>query len=171
MLLRSEVENDKSAIEKYICEPLDKIKTKRLTDSESRIIIQLTLSDDEIANKILDDLLKQPGGWGLKAAMKREELVFNNELLSSKVWVFLTLLTEANVGKLIMYLYYLQWKAFKLGMKKVTLNNFCEQIFPWGTFDEKGFEKIWDDAKVEGANLIDFPHCSLSFNQNSNKSK
>lgn len=177
MLQKETIQNDITAIERLICEPLDQHRNERkLNQDEMMVFVNLILTkDDDKIKSMYDDISQQ--SIVPKAIAARQKAVFNNNMLDEKCLIALTVITEGNIGKAIMYLYFCQWWAFKNGVDPLFFDfetEICQKIFPHGMFNDESMQKIWDATKVTdgrmSGNLIDYSICAGSFINNFNQS-
>ena len=166
-------EYSESAIEKYICIPMDELRKgelKTLDETEMQMLVTLIMSGGrpEQIKAMYTELKKLT--FVPDALERRQELVFHNDILKPEFIIMLVTITNANIGQCIMYLYYIQWYCHKhqLGGYQLSFQElFCKNIFAMGTFKEEDLQRIWEASKVHGEhmtqNLIDSQKCAASF--------
>lgn len=172
MLEEKIIKDDPNAIATHLCEKMDKLRTRALDTEEMKILLSLLLTTKSKDETIIDAMFKDitAKSWALKAVYERQKHVFGNELVDKATLIMLDVVSKDNIGTMLMYLYYIQWKAFENNWDKVNITSFCEELFPWGVVSEENLHKLWDATKVRGErttnNLIDYTYCTKSFNKN-----
>lgn len=150
-----------NSLEEVLMKQLDTVPKVPLSEENMHALMLLTLnqSNEHAIEKIYDDLKKK--SWQLQAIEKRVELLLTVEI-PKIILIWLTLVTDSNIGKMVVYTYYLQYWAKKNNITHITWNNLHENIFPTGYFEEEGFLKAWDNQKIkkenseDSDNLIDY---------------
>ena len=170
MLEEKDIKGDPTAIAVHLCEKMDGLRNKKLEEDEMKILVSLLLGakDEKVADGMFEDITAK--SWALKAVSARQKAVFGNELVDKTTLIMLDVISKDNIGTMLMYLYYIQWKAFTKGWEKVTITTFCEELFPFGSISEENLHTLWDATKVKTErslnNLIDYTFCTKSFNKN-----
>ncbi len=172
----SEIINNPNAVADLFCKPLNSHRNESpLDEQSSEVMITLMLSKGIEA--MYADMSKKM--WCLPAIEKRQQVIFNNNLLDKETFIFLAFNTEGNIGTMVMYLTFIQWFCFgKYDNEKDFFSNvFCTHIFPMGVFKKETLHKLWDATKVyndyphgdenrklyETDNLVDYAQCLKSF--------
>lgn len=168
--LNYDVTTKEDSIENIFCKALDEKGNKvPMSDIQTKFMMVLIMNKDETTiDSIYEDLAKQcfylpvlksriePLGYTVD---KRTELMIA--------------IVSGTVGSVVMYVYYLAYKAKKLKIKNITFDDLCSKFFPFGFFDKKTMDTIWDTQKVRVSfeergsdNLLDYPQAckSLIFN-------
>jgi hypothetical protein len=167
-MLENKTIQDPSAVEKIFCEAFDKISFSTPMDELEMKMMMSALQFEE-------GLLKKDPF----ADTPKEELPFVVQLVKQSLKSRFTFeMTDCmqvlvgilgkNAGTCIMYLTYLQYRAKKLGVKKITAMEFAQNIFPMGVPSEEDLHKLWDSQKVKRAetmasdNLLDYQSALVS---------
>lgn len=137
---------------------LEALPKKELTYEESIYLMNLMLMPEQNRQGMCNELRGKD--WVFEAMEKRV-----NNLLTVKidglVLVFTRLCVE-NIAHCMLILYYIQYRAKKMNMDKITLDSFCEKIMPDGFPSSSDLNTIWvKQVRIEG-NMIDIPHCAKS---------
>lgn len=162
-MLKSEVTKQADALERYLCQALDKCQRHPMNDDESEIMIRLLFAPDEEFGS-QEDVMKI---WQYQALIKRAEHCLT-ATFDKRVLFFIMMLPEGAIGTSIMYLYYIQYLAKKKNIKHVSFNVFCEHLFPMGFISNDDLHKVWDACKVSAKeaggtdNLIDYSEAAKS---------
>jgi hypothetical protein len=175
----SEILEKPDAVEELICKRLHQTGEKRsLTEEETKAFMVLIMAETEVINSIIQGLSEST--IVPKALELRQSAVFKNHLIDARTIAAITLITEGNIGKSIVYLYYLQWWLKENNVEAPWFDfqtDFCQKIFPFGVFTNEAISKVWDETKVVddlrkasegpsdgwcGDNLIDYLVCTKS---------
>ena len=87
--------------------------------------------------------------------------------VTSAVCLFVGMASKS-FGEITIYTNYLQYKAYKEGVKLVDMNFISTKVFPWGFPTDEVLHKVWDMQKVkreeqfESDNLLDYAKCQKS---------
>ena len=148
-------------LEKTLLEPMSKLKTHEM--SEDDMMAMITVMNVEAKGKI-DEMYQELKSaiWVLEAMEKRIEFALTADI-DKAIQVFLVMFLEGNVGRCMIYLFYVQWWAKKNNKRKVTFDDFCKNIFPLGFPSADDIRPLWDAQKAtSGINYIDVPEASTS---------
>mgnify|MGYP003629672178 CR=1 FL=1 len=151
------------SLEKVFLQPLDSLKTDRLTVDDTKAFIGLSFMKEEHIDRAWQDLTKQ--AWAIEAWELRVEIALTIKV-DRKTLMFIALRVEGNVGQGIAYIYYLQYWCKMNNVKEVTLDMLFSRIFPMGLFSEEVIHEHWLLQKVRGYNgldnMIDYSEASKS---------
>lgn len=167
-MLPHEVTKQEDAVEKYICEPLSKLNPEEMSKDLADYFMSFAVSTEEN----IDISKARKTIWQFNALEKRIELLLNYTA-DNRVKLFVVMLCDGAIGKIIMYAYYMQYLCKKHNVKHVSWETFGMKFFPNGFFNEQDMLKVWDGQKVskndsEGKshlgsdNLIDYGTASKS---------
>ena len=144
-----------NAIEEIFCKEFEKLQRHPMDEKLTRGMMVFILSNidnpiPEIQKEFLYKLIK-----------KRIDVLYNYTINDWRLISFLMVLTQ-RPGRAVMYLTYLQYWCKNNEVKELTIDIFCEKIFPMGFPKEEDLNKLWDKQKVQGTpdNLLDYP-CAL----------
>lgn len=153
--LDNEVTMQEDAIEKYFCQKFDTLKHNPMNDEVSECffqsaMIEISMKKEpekiELLNKSFNDI------FPYQVLSKRLEVIFNYEM-STPAKIFIVQLTNGNLGSIVMYLTYLQYKTKKSGVKLIDMDAIGD-IFPFGFPSTKDIQDIWDAQKVKRGNTM-----------------
>lgn len=132
---------EENLIEELVCKPMEQSTKIKLTSDQIGLLFKLALAgekDIEIPEKEKPFIYKI-----LESRIKAQfEFTFSQSAL-----LFLCVLIESP-GIAVMFCWYTQYKTKQTGIKHWTINEICQILIPWGFFDEKELQKIWDSQKV-----------------------
>lgn len=144
-LPHSETQNP-SAIEKLVCEPMSKLTMQPMNNELSEVLLKLMfLKSDDI--KIADIQKDYPLYLLYQIIQKRIEHLFTYDIADRRLILFLCFLSETP-GKVVLYLWYLQWWCHKNGETIISLDLFASRIFPMGFPSDEDLQTLWYSAKV-----------------------
>lgn len=151
------IENTKQpdAVEKIFCQPFEKLKRYPVNGENMEILMKLLLYKNAF-----DDIPDNEKPFIYQLIEKRIKYCFTYKIEDPRLLIFLSLIAESP-GKAVMYLAYLQYWCRKSGAQVLTLEIFCESIFPWGFPSDDDMHKLWDEQKVNrdssgSDNLLDY---------------
>ncbi|MDG1949426.1 MAG: hypothetical protein P8J32_01225 [bacterium] len=148
-------------IEKTLLEPMSKLQTHPMSDDEMKMMMSIMFA--EKGDKI-DEMYEElkAATWVLKAVEKRVEVSLTANI-DKATQIFLVMFTEGNIGRSVIYLYYLQWWAKKNNKRDIAFDDICMTIFPMGFPSSDDIRPLWDAQKAQrGLNYIDVPEASAS---------
>lgn len=80
-----------------------------------------------------------------------------------KTQICISALTDENIDRSMVYLFYLQYWAKKNNKRHINfLKDFCLEIFEKGFPSNEDIDLLWQKQKVEGVNMIDIPYAQES---------
>ena len=162
MLTETDI-NDPTSIERILCVPMDSLKRipmdKELADILITLYMAKGLNIPEDGKPHLFHVIE-----------KRLQYALTFKIPDQRLILLLCAIAQTP-GVANMYLYYMQWWCYKHMAKELTLEKFCQEVFPFGFFDDGDLQAIWDNQKCStkggDSNLIDYGQASESI-QHSN---
>jgi len=164
-MLAYETTKEEDAVEKYFCEPLSKKKQFEMSKDLTDFFITFSTSTEE--NVDADKARKTV--WQFQAIEKRMSVLLNYTA-DNRVKLFILILTDGTIGKIVMYLHYMQYLCKKHNVKHITWDIFAMKFFPDGFFSDEDLHSVWDGQKVSKTsatqsgtdNLLDYQTASKS---------
>ena len=158
-MLQNKIIKQENAVEKYFCEPFDKVQRVPMSEENTGFLMKLLMM------KGLKEPPEKDKPFLIKVIESRLKTAFSFSIKDNRLRLFIAIISQTP-GTAIMYLTYLQYWCKKNKTKEIDLEKFCD-IFPMGFLNEKDLEKIWDGQKVlrgEGGsdNLLDYQSAMLS---------
>jgi hypothetical protein len=173
--LESDVVEKEDSVEKIFCQNFSKLKTEPLTQDLSKTLISLFFIEEDdpeiigLINNMLNDKHKY-SNMVLHILKKRFCEIYNFSF-ENRLLILLSQ-TFDSPGKAVMYGTYFAYWAKKNNKNKITLNDFCEKIFPFGLPTEEEISKLWIKQKVKcekpemkSDNLLDYYKATISLVQ------
>lgn len=170
-----EVTEKVDSVEKIFCEQFSKLKTKPLNSEESKFLISLLFINDE-DSKVLElknDFLNPKHEYCNSNAIILERRFCDqyNFSLENRLLILISNLIDSP-GKAVMFGTYLAYWAKINNKQKITLDDFCKKIFPWGLPTEEEIDNLWRKQKVKrpvnksgSDNLLDYYYATTSLIQ------
>jgi len=154
-----------NSVEVYFCEPLDKNGKKEPMDDElSKVFITLCM----VGDSAVDEMYEQFNNLSQLFKIIESRANFVGLKMDKKALILLSCICSTP-GKAVMYIYYLLYKAKKLGIKELPFDKISMDIFPYGFFTEESLDYHWDSQQVKrdpGSfgtdNLLDYPEAMKS---------
>lgn len=144
--MREKIQLTGNSMEELFCKPFEKEVHKPLTDEEMKMLMQCLLMEDKKFEKDPEFQNFFP----VKVMNKRLELIHNFEL-DNRIMLFLMSKFEGSIACYVMTLAYIQYVAKKKGLieagGRITMDHFCENIFPLGMPDDDSYHKVWVSLK------------------------
>ncbi len=141
-MLPYETTKEENAVEKYFCEPLSKLRKEEMSNDLTDYFISFATSTEDN----VDVEKARKSFWQFNALEKRIELF--NYTCDNRVKLFVVMMCDGAIGKIIMYAYYMQYLCKKNNVKHVDWQTFAMKFFPDGFFNEQDMLKIWEGQKV-----------------------
>jgi len=149
---------NQQAIEKTVCEAIDKLEIYPLSEDNATILTQLLMSIDMKHTPLPDK--EKPH---LIKIIENRLSLFTFKCVDFRLPVFLACLSKSP-GAAIMILWYLQYWCFVNDRKELDLETLCIQVLPKGFFDDRDLQSVWESQKVKrptgtfnSDNLVDYP--------------
>ena len=150
---------DNTAIENVVCIPFKKLMRFPMDDETTRTFIQIMMLPIEFS------IPQKEKPFLYQVIEKRIDGCFTFKITDARLILLITIISETP-GSAILYLWYLQYWCKKNQVEILSLNDFCEKIFPMGFPSKDDLHKIWDDQKVtidnKSLNLVDINDAGLS---------
>lgn len=127
-----------------------------MTDSQSKVFISATLSEDKIETDANAMQMVAPKQQNYASMFYNRVKCCHSYEVTIAVALFISTLID-RPGVSTIYANYLQYKAFKMGKKKLTMNDIAF-IWPFGLFSSETLELAWDKQKCAdcfASNLLD----------------
>jgi hypothetical protein len=147
-------------LEKTLLEPMSKLKSKEMDEDQTNMMISVMMAEKNNKIDLMYEELKK-SIWALKAVEKRVEVSLTADI-DKATQIMIVLLLEGNIGRCVIYLYYIQWWAKQNNQRKVTFSDFTQNIFPWGFPSADDILPLWNAQKAKRGNYIDAPEASES---------
>lgn len=156
------------SLENILLVNMDKGKNSSMSKDMVGLMISLQCVTDEDLEDMIGDIKQE--AW-MYAAVEQRAKASLTVKLDPRILVYLTYHNNGIMGKIIMYLYYLQYWAKKNNVKYLEFTkHFCMGIFPMGFHSEEYLSEIWEGQKVDlsddltrgSDNLIDYAKAAKS---------
>lgn len=130
-------------------------KATRLTDEQERAFFLTTLKEERIDSDPKALSILEKGNQNGASAFYTRVKAFHTYEVSPSLALFVGMLIDSP-GKAVIYANYLQYKACKMGKKKLGLEE-ISYIFRFGFFSEDTLREAWDRQKHRGlGNMLDY---------------
>jgi hypothetical protein len=77
--------------------------------------------------------------------------------INHSVIFLISIIAKGVPGTIVMFLYYLRHFQFNNDDVPITIELIANRIFPFGFPSKESLFELWDEQKVDGKNLLDFP--------------
>jgi hypothetical protein len=159
-----EMTKDSTAIEILFCEEFKKLKQQPLSVDGMSLLISLCLNKD---SAVVIPEKEKP--FLIKLIESRIKNCFTFTYKDIRFILFIAYLTESP-GKAVMFLWYIQYWAFKNNKREITLELLCSEIIPNGFYSDEDLNKLWGSQKVitpndggfDSDNLLDYSDAGMS---------
>lgn len=133
-------------------------KSTRLNDEQMRIFTSMSFNEDAVEkDKATQEFVSTPPTNLAAVFYNRIKLCHTYEITIGAA-LFLSSIIS-NLGEATMYANYLQYKAKKLNLKRITMKDIGMKLFPFGFFSKDTMRIAWERQKckiAEGSdNLLD----------------
>ena len=151
-----QVQPPQDGIEKW-AEWLDsQPKNTPLTNEQMDMFMAMTLNEAKVETD--SDALKliEPRRQNFASMLYNRIKNCHTYTISVAAAAFLSTLTK-RPGEVVIYTTFLQYKAFKMGKKRMTMREIA-LIWPFGFFSEETLHQAWDKQKMAacyGSNMLD----------------
>ena len=134
------------------CEEVEKCKfsVPQMSEKETGLLVNLSLSAEKIDNdKELLSLVESKQAGMLSVFWLRVKHCHTYKVSMSLAAFISEVIIKNNFGKSTMMANYLQWICHKQHLPKITLKEFCIDVFPMGFPTDEQWHKLWDLQKVD----------------------
>lgn len=138
-------------------------KHTRLNNMQMNLFISMTMREKEIETDTDALKLIAPKRPNYASMFYNRVKLCHTYNISIAVALFMSELIH-RPGEATIYANYLQYKAFKMGKKEITMREIAN-IWPFGFFSEATLEESWDKQKHPGcfaSNMLDEGHAQES---------
>lgn len=142
------------------CKEVDKLPRRLFNGKEMGWLANLLFKEEAIDRRddIKRELENKTAGYASVIWLRVK--YFHTYTISHSLALFIGDIVN-NLGTPTMIANYLQYKAFKLKLKHITLSEFYTMIFPDGWISDEDWRKAWEWQKIkdEGIsdNMLDYP--------------
>tara|TARA_R110000803_G_scaffold70704_3_gene133682 strand:+ start:3430 stop:3990 length:561 start_codon:yes stop_codon:yes gene_type:complete len=152
-MLDSKLTLNPDSVEKFFCEPFDKLPLREMTDGEAKVLTSMFFAEEDgFGDSILNG--KEAS---LSVHMLQKSLKYRFSFEMTQALMIMVAYLSESIGQIIMYLTYFQYKAKKLGKRKLNIEDF-KSILPNGVPTEESLHDLWVATKVKRSENI--PHGS-----------
>ena len=142
------------------CKEVDKLP-RRLFNGKEMLFLAELLFKEEVVNRRVDiHKLLEDKELGYASVIWLRVKCFHSFTISPSLALFLGDIVS-NLGTSTMISNFLQYKAFRLKLKHITLSEFYTMIFPDCWISDEDWRKAWEWQKIkdEGIsdNMLDYP--------------
>ena len=149
--LNFETTKDTNSIENIVCKPISELQQHPLNEDDMEFIVALSLINKDLNHPFQTfegfnkHIKKHEAGYEM--ILKRVQYCFTFEFSNPLPILFLAGFMS-KPGEIVLYLWYIQFWAFKHNIKEITLDIMMQKIFPFGFYSEEDLNKIWDKQKI-----------------------
>ena len=142
------------------CKDVDKLPRRLFNGKEIGWLAEVLFKEDGIDSNV--NILKslEDKELGYASVIWLRVKCFHSFTISPSLALFLGDIVS-NLGTSTMISNFLQYKAFRLKLKHITLSEFYTMIFPDGWISDEDWRKAWEWQKIkdEGIsdNMLDYP--------------
>ena len=162
-MLDYSITNDPGAIEREICEKMEALPIEGMSNRLFNLLVYLHLINEDF------NISKKDKQFLQLIIEKKLETTLTLKINDTRLILLLCELSKTP-GIAMLYLWYLQYWAFKNKMQELDLIIFCQDIFNNGFFKQSDLDKIWDHQKlslpvvgdIRPDNLVDYHSSGLS---------
>jgi len=125
---------------------------RRLENDEATIMVSLLLGAGELPPGLKEAIKKD---FLTQVIIKRVDVCFKYKM-DIKMIIFLASICN-NPAEAVMYIWFFHFWCKKNNIELLTLNEVCENVFPWGVMKEERLNEIWKMQKINNIpdNLVD----------------
>jgi len=154
MITLKETENPK-AIEIHFCEKLDKCERIQMDDETASLLIKLLMCK----GLTRDGIPKEEIPYIVRLMERRIEKIFTYTIDFNLLLLMASLVNSP--GNAVMYMWFMQYWAFKNKKSHFTIDIFCREMCSLGVFKQEDLSRLWDEQKVDcccglSDNLLDY---------------
>lgn len=131
-------------------------KNTRLTKEQMNMFMAMTMNEAKVETDSEARSLIEPKRQNFASMLYNRIENCHTYTISVAAAVFLSTLIN-KPGEAVIYTNYLQYKAFKMGKKRITMREVA-LIWPYGYFSEETLHQAWDRQKMAGcyaSNMLD----------------
>jgi len=148
---KTEQQELRTYVESTLIKELHAKTFRLLSDDEAKILALLIVQKDSDFEEMLSEKSIQ-NQVDIYLFLKQVLTMRANKLgltLHAKVIYMLMVLTLGNVGKCLVYLYYMAWKVKKNGLSgTIDIDTFGMKLFPSGVISDHAMSSAWDAQKI-----------------------
>lgn len=142
------------------CKEVDKLPRRMFNGKEAVWLADLLFKEDGIDRSVNIQKLLEDKELGYASVIWWRVKCIHSFTISPSLALFLGDIVS-NLGTSTMISKFLQYKAFLLKLKHITLSEFFTKIFPKGWISDEDWHKAWEWQKIkdEGIsdNMLDYP--------------
>ena len=142
------------------CKEVDKLPRRLFNGKEMGFLAELLFKEEVVDRRVDIHKLLEDKELGYASVIWLRVKYFHSFTISPSLALFLGDIV-CNLGTSTMISNFLQYKAFRLGLKHITLSEFYIMIFPDGWISDEDWRKAWEWQKIkdEGIsdNMLDYP--------------
>lgn len=132
-------------------------KNTRLNNEQMNIFIAMSMKEEDVEkdSKALNIVASKQQNYASMFFNRVKSC--HTYTISVAVAIFMSTLIN-RPGEAVIYSNYLQYKAYKMGKKKMTMRDIAF-IWPYGVFSQETLHQAWDRQKYAGcyaSNLLDY---------------
>lgn len=142
--------------------PFSKLPKKELSQDEWETLVTIMVMSEKQAEACYKKIIAEPGGWIPAAVDRRVNEILKLDICPKTRLYILFITTEGGFSYPLTMYYYLKMWCKKNNVKKITIDIFCQNIFPIGFPDVKEVYDLWDKSKVNGTPVLDIGKYCLS---------
>lgn len=141
------MENKQSMIEEW-AKKVEHSKKQELSKEAANHFMMVCLNAKKIDEdkELIDDLENKRHGVGSAFWLRVKHL--HTYSVTPSLALFLASDVLDNFGKSTMMAAYLQYIAWKRGIKTIGINEWAQWAFPWGLPTEDEWERLWNAQKI-----------------------
>lgn len=142
--------------------PFIKLPKREMSDNEASVLITLlTQTNDQVKNGYIA-MLKDDSAWK-EQAIELNVMKTLQTNAEERVRFFIAYLcADSGFGFPLLIYYYIKLWNRDRKYKVITLEIFCQEIFPFGFPSKEDVNRLWDATKVDGIPLLNLPQFSKS---------
>ena len=142
------------------CKEVDKLPRRLFNGNQMGFLAELLFKEEVVDRRVDIHKLLEDKELGYASVIWLRVKYFHSFTISPSLALFLGDIVS-NLGTSTMISNFLQYKAFRLGLKHITLSEFYIMIFPDGWISDEDWRKEWEWQKIkdEGIsdNMLDYP--------------
>lgn len=131
--------------------PFSKLQKHDLSRQMAEDLIRIMCMNENQAQGAWNDMRKEM----YQIAIIAQRLTILQVKIHFRVLILIASICNGNPGTSILYLYYCQYYAKQCGIKEVSLDTFCQNMFAMGFPKQQDMFDLWDKSKFEGKPILD----------------